>query len=198
MHLVNKSILEKGEFMNWINKACNNRKARKKKLIEQKIIEKKWIFILDIVEVILPITMVVFCMGAVVYLLFQIHIDGMETILDFIVAYMSGMLLVVSLINKHLSDKLEYMMQGAILFGVCSIGLIIMGIALVQRGGSVARIISIVSLIISAVEEIKEYAKFQFRYVLDRNECKKNEIKQLENSSVFDEKFDTVNKSKNL
>lgn len=137
--------------------------------------------------------------GAVVYLLFQSNIEGMETILDFIVACMAGMLLVVSWINKHLSDKLKYIMQGAILFGVCSIGLIIiMGIALVQRDGSLARKISVVSLIISAVEEIKEYAKFQFGYVLDRNECKKNEIKQLENSSVFDEKFDTVNKSKNL
>lgn len=186
--------------MNWINKACNNRKARKKKIIEQKIIEEKCIFILDIVEVILPITMIVFCMGAVVYLLFQSNnIEGMETILDFIVACMAGMLLVVSWINKHLSDKLKYIMQGAILFGVCTIGLIIiMSIALVQRDGSLARKISVVSLIISAVEEIKEYAKFQFRYVLDRNECKKNEIKQLENSSVFDEKFDTVNKSKNL
>lgn len=160
--------------MNWINKAYNNRKARKKKLIEQKIIEEKWIFILDIVEVFLPIMMVVLCVGTIVYLLFQIHIEGMETILDFIVACMSGMLLAVSLINKHLSDKWKYIMQGAILSVVCSIGLIIiMGIALVQRDGAVARIISIVSLVISAVEEIKEYAKFQFGYVLDRNECKK-------------------------
>ena len=180
--------------MNWVKKIITNRDNRKKRLIKSKRLNTKIVFLMDMVEIAFPVALALFCLGIIVYLLFQLKVEGMETILDFIIASMAGLFLVFSLVNKNLSDRWKYIVSGTIVTCLCSIGfVIVMIISLHQMDGSVARVISLVSLIISGLDELIDYIKFQIGYVTTRKNEKELEINDLESEGIFNNMFDSKN-----
>lgn len=180
--------------MNWIKRITANRKERKEKVIREGRISAKVAFLLDLVEIVVPVLIVLFCLGAIVYMLSKIETTGMDIVFDYIIAGISGIVLVVSVVNKNLSDRYKYIVAGSLLILAYFIGfIIVMGIALRQKDGSAARIISVVSLIISVLDELIDFVRFQFKYVTEKNRKNKKEIENLEGKSVFDKKFDLKN-----
>ena len=147
---------------------------------------------MDRVEIAFPVVLTFFCLGIIVYLLFQLKVEGMETILDFIIASMAGLFLIFSLVNKNFSDRWKYIASGTIMTLLCLIGfVIVMIISLQQMDGSVARVISLVSLIISRLDELIDYIKFQIGYATTRKNEKELEINDLEGEGIFNNMFDS-------
>lgn len=177
--------------MNCTKRILANRQLRREKMVTEKKRNTVLMFVFDLVEIVFPSIIALFCVGTIIYFLFQLDIESMDTVIDFIVASMAGLLLVFFLVNKHLSDSGKYIVSGALLILACSVGYIfIMIIALKQKDGSIARIISVASLVISVVDELWDFAKFQFKYAVTRRDEKKQEIVQLERTRIFDDKFD--------
>lgn len=180
--------------MNWAKKIIANREERRSKLIKEKKVNAIILFICDLVEIFIPILIVLFCIACIIYMSLQSEVEGMDIILDFIIASVAGILLAVSLVNKALSDRWKYIVTGSIFTLACTVGfIIVMIIALKQRDGSAARWISFVSLIISAIDELIDYTKFQLGYVFKRNDEKKEEIKKIEEGSGFDKRLNSKN-----
>lgn len=185
------NVNEELGIMNWTKRILANRELRREKMVKEKKINTVLLFVFDLVEIVFPFVIALLCVGTIIYFLFHLEIEGMDTVFDFIVASMAGLLLVFSLVNKHLSVRGKYIVSGALFILLCSVGyIIVMIIALKQEDGAIARIISVASLLISIVDELWDFAKFQFGYALSKKEEKKREIDQLERTSVFDEKFD--------
>ena len=178
--------------MNWAKKIITHRESEKMKLIKGKKQNTKLLYLFDLIGTAMSIVTLIFCMGTIVYMLRYEKIEGMDIILDFIIAAVAGMLLLLSLINRKLSDESKYIVSGAIITLAYSIGFIfIMIIALRLKDASIARKISLASLIVSGILEIKDYCNFQCRYATKRYKDKEFEIENLEGKSIFDNEFDT-------
>jgi len=177
--------------MNWVTKLSAKRKKRKAELIKEKRISSRWSFVLDVAEIIIPCCLFIFCLVIIVYLFFNLKVQGIDTIVDFLIASASGFILVYSLVNIILSDRWKYITLGIIWIIACSIGFVIlMIVSLNLKDGSIARNISLLSLFSSGIIELKEYIIFIIGYATKRKTVKELEIEDINKKSIFDKTFD--------
>ena len=127
-----------------------------------------------------------FCLGSILFLFYYGNIEGMDMVIDFIIAGLSGALLIYSLIIKSMKDELKHVFQLSLILLPYTIGFeILLIVAAMQKDGEIARVISLVTLIISSVVELRDYYKYQKGDIEERrNKNKLDETKLQEKSAM--------------
>lgn len=117
--------------------------------------------------------------------------EGLEIVLDFIIACLSSVLMIVSLISKNISMKTRSTVYGGLLTLTFSVGLIVALIfSMVQKDGDLDRRLSLGSLIIPIICDVAGFVKYQSENLKEKNVLNNIGIEKLYGESVFDNKFD--------
>ena len=139
-------------------------------------------FIAEIYEILVVIFFSGMVIGVCFYLYSKIGLDGMDIIVDFVIAGMSGLLTAVSIIKNRLKSKEQkYICLGTILIAVFSVGfLVVLILAAKQTSSCFARIISTACLMVTIFIEIYQYVILVIAYVKEKRNKRDNGIKQQE------------------
>ncbi len=157
----------------WMMANSHNQNSKKNK--KQK--SRSRLYILDVCSIIAPIVFFIVELGSCIYLYANVSVAGMDVVIDFIVAAMSGLLLLFSFIKiRFKTDEKKYIYWGNTLMLVFSVGfLIILVMAERQVNGDVARIISLICLLITSLVEVAQYVVFEVGYARRRRDEREKE-----------------------
>lgn len=172
--------------MNESKKNVKEKYYQKNKEIEKKRCFNKIMIFLDSIMIYITLIPPLFCLGSILFLFYYGNIEGMDMVIDFIIAGLSGALLIYSLIIKSMKDELKHVFQLSLILLPYTIGFeILLIVAAMQKDGEIARVISLVTLIISSVVELRDYYKYQKGDIEERrNKNKLDETKLQEKSAM--------------
>lgn len=132
----------------------------------------------------LAIPVIVFCVfaGTLVYLLFYQFMSEVANVIDYIVAMMSVIVLIISHVRSKMDKRKQYLWVSSMYILLLTIGLIIfVVIALrVKNVSGIARVLSCICLGITIIKEIIDIIRIEHKINLV-GECKQEEkIKKME------------------
>lgn len=135
----------------------------------------------------LAIPVIVFCVfaGALVYLLFYQHMSEVANVIDFIVAMMSVVVLIISYARSKMDERKQYLWVSTTYILLLTIGLIIFIVVAIKikSVSSIARVLSCICLGITIIQEIIGITKIEHKINVEGEHKLEEKIKRLESES---------------
>lgn len=135
----------------------------------------------------LAIPVIVFCVfaGTLAYLLFYQHMSEVANVIDFIVAMMSVVVLIISYARSKMDERKQYLWVSSTYILLLTIGLIIFMVVAVKikSVSSIARVLSCICLVITVIQEIIGITKIEHKIYVEGEHKQEEKVKRMESES---------------
>ncbi len=123
--------------------------------------------------------------GALAYLMYYQFIPEVANVIDFIVAMMSVVVLIISYARSKMDERKQYLWVGSTYILLLTIGLIIfMVVAIkIKNVSSIARVLSCICLGITIIQEIIGITKIEHKINIEGEHKQEEKIKRMESES---------------
>ena len=123
--------------------------------------------------------------GALAYLLYYQFIPQVANVIDFIVAMMSVVVLIISYARSKMDERKQYLWVSSTYILFLTIGLIIFMVAAIKikNISSIARVLSCICLVLTMIQEIIGIIKIEHKINVEGERKQEEKIKRMESES---------------
>lgn len=136
-------------------------------------------------ELVIPVIVFSLFIGALAYLLYYQFIPEVANVIDFIVAMMSVVVLIISYARSKMDERKQYLWVSSTYILFLTVGLIIFIVAAIKikNVSSMARVLSCICLGITIIQEIIGIIKIEHKINVEGEHEQEEKIKRMEAES---------------